>query len=421
MRRFSDRTLHHISQSSSLRALSLGASLLSCLMLSACSGTRANENRPPSTPAVPVAAATVVSKTVPIQVRAIGNVEASSMIQIKAQVDGELIKVHFTEGQFVKKGDMLLTIDPRPFEAAISQIEANIQKDTAQAKQAQAVLAKDAAQAKNAEVQERRYSELLEKGVVSKEQYDQFRTTFEALQATVDADKAAINSAEQAIKADQANLGNAKLQLSYCYIHSPIDGRTGNLMVHQGNLIKANDVPIVVVDQIDPIRAAFSVPEQQLADIKKYSDEGTLKVQAIIPGQEQQPLEGTISFVDNTVDISTGTIKLKGIFSNREKHLWPGQFVNVVVTLTTQSDAVVVPSSAVQTGQAGTYVFIINSDLTVESRPVTLGRSLDGETVIEKGLQAGEKVVTDGQLRLVPGSKVEIKSDVGEVKPEVRP
>jgi membrane fusion protein, multidrug efflux system len=417
MRHFSGGTFHHISQIGALTALSLGSSLLSCIVLSACSGSRANGNHSSSTPAVPVAAATVVSKTVPIQVRSIGNVEASSTIQIKAQVGGELMKVHFTEGQFVKKGDMLLTIDPRPSEAAVSQIEANIQRDTAQAKQAQAILSKDAAQARNAEAEERRYAELLEKGVVSKEQYDQFRTNFEALQATLNADKAAINSAEQAIKADQANLTNAKLQLSYCFIHSPIDGRTGSLMVHQGNLVKENDVAIVVIDQIDPIRATFTVPEQQLADIKKYSAEGKLRVQAVIPGQEQQPLEGTISFVDNTVDVSTGTIKLKGFFSNPEKRLWPGQFVNVVMTLTMQPDAVIVPSSAVQTGQTGTYVFVINSDLTVESRPVTVGRSLEGETVIGKGLQAGEKVVTDGQLRLVPGAKVEIKGEANEVRP----
>ena len=417
MRHFSGEFSHHISQISPLTALNLGLLWLSCVILSACSGTRANGNHAPSIPAVPVAAATVMSKTVPIQVRSIGNVEASSTIQIKAQVGGELMKVHFTEGQFVKKGDMLLTIDPRPSEAAVSQIEANIQKDAAQAKQAQAVLAKDAAQAKNAEAEERRYAELVEKGVVSKEQYDQFRMNFEALQATLNADKAAINSAEQAIKADEANLANARLQLSYCFIHSPIDGRTGSLMVHQGNLVKANDVAIVVIDQIDPIRASFTVPEQQLSDIKKYSAQGTLRVQAIIPGQEQQPIEGTISFVDNTVDVTTGTIKLKGFFSNPEKRLWPGQFVNVVMTLTMQPDAVVVPSSAVQTGQIGTYVFVINSDLTVESRPVVVGRALEGETVIDKGLQSGEQVVTDGQLRLVPGAKIEIKGEAGEVRP----
>lgn len=419
MRHFLAKISQYTSHISPHTAAGLGLLVITQLSLAACSGMRASgsANRGAAPAAVPVTAANAIQKTVPIQVRAIGNVEAYSTIQVKAQVGGELIKVHFTEGQFVKKGDMLFTIDTRPLEAAVSQIEANIQKDIAQAKQTQAALARDAAQARNAEAQERRYSELLEKGVVSKEQYDQFRANFEALQATLNADKAAINSAEQATKADEANLANAKLQLSYCYIHSPVDGRTGSLMANQGNLIKANDLPIVVVDQIDPIRAAFTVPEQQLADIKSYSAAGTLKVRAVIPGQEQQPLEGSISFVDNRVDATTGTIKLKGIFSNPERRLWPGQFVNIVMTLTMQPNVVVVPSSAVQTGQAGAYVFVINPDLTVESRPVVLGRSLEGETVIEKGLQPDEKVVTDGQLRLTPGARVEIKSDASEVKP----
>ncbi|HSB10962.1 MAG TPA: efflux RND transporter periplasmic adaptor subunit [Blastocatellia bacterium] len=384
-----------------LTLVSLGA-----LLVSSCSGTRASSgNRDAASPAVPVTAATVVQKTVPIQTRAIGNVEAYSTVQVKAQAGGELTKVHFTEGQFVKKGAMLFTIDPRPFEAAINQIEANIQRDVAQVRQAQATLAKDAAQARNAEVEAQRYADLLEKGVVSKEQYDQFRTSFEALQATVNADRAAINSSEQAVKADQANLASAKLQLAYCYIRSPIDGRTGSLMVHEGNLIKANDVPIVVIDQVDPIRVSFSVPEQQLGDIKKYSDEGTLKVEAVIAGQEQRPLTGTLSFLDNAVDTNTGTIRLKGGFSNPEKRLWPGQFVSVVLTVSVQPDAIVVPSHAVQQGQTGAFVFVINPDLTVESRSVVAGRSLDSETVIEKGLSPGERVVTDGQLRLVPGAE----------------
>jgi multidrug efflux system membrane fusion protein len=195
-----------------------------------------------------------------------------------------------------------------------------------------------------------------------------------------------------------------------------MDGRTGSLMVQAGNIIKANDVPIVVIEQVEPIRATFAVPEQQFADIKKYSEAGTLRVETLIPG-DQQPVQGTISFLDNTVDPTTGTIKLKGVFSNADKRLWPGQFVNVILTLTVQSDAIVVPSSAVQTGQAGTYIFVISDDLSVQARPVTMGRSLEGETVIDSGLQAGERVVTDGQLRLVPGARVEIKNDTGEVKP----
>jgi len=398
-------------------AIYLALTLFVALLVTSCSGTRASSgNRDAAPAAVPVTAAAVVQKTVPVQARSIGNVEAYSTVQVKAQVGGELTKVHFTEGQFVKKGDMLFTIDSRPFEAAISQVEANIQKDVAQVKQAQATLAKDAAQARNAEVQAQRYADLLEKGIVSKEQYDQFRTSFEALQATVNADRAGINSAEQSVKADQANLANARLQLAYCYIRSPIDGRTGSLMVHQGNLIKANDVPIVVIDQVEPIRASFSVPEQQLGEIKQRSDEGTLKVEAVIAGQEQQPLTGSLSFLDNTVDATTGTIKLKGLFSNTEKRLWPGQFVTIVLTISTQPDAIVVPSHAVQQGQAGTYVFVIKPDSTVESRAVVVGRAIDGETVIEKGLSPGESVVTDGQLRLVPGARVEVKSDIGGVQ-----
>src|SRR6266571_268523 len=389
----------------------------SVFLFSSCSGSRANgPNRAAQPPAVPVTAATVISKTMPVQIRSIGNVEAFSTVQVKAQVGGQLMKVHFAEGQFVKKGDPLFTIDPRPFQASVNQIEANIQKDRAQVQQAQANLAKDSAQARNAEVEARRYAELVERGVVSREQYDQFRTNADALKATIEADKAVIHSAEEGIKADEANLANAKLQLSYCSIHSPMDGRTGSLMVQAGNIIKANDVPIVVIQQVEPIRATFAVPEQQFADIKKYSEAGTLRVETLIPG-DQQPIQGTISFLDNTVDPTTGTIKLKGVFSNADKRLWQGQFLNVILTFTVQSDAIFVPSSAVQTGQAGTYVFVISDDLTVQSRPVTMGRSLEGETVIGSGLQAGERVVTDGQLRLVPGARVEIKNDTGEVKP----
>lgn len=413
MRRYYVRNL----QIRPAEAIYLALTLVVALLAASCSGTNASGgNRNAASPAVPVTAASVVQKTVPVQTRSIGNVEAYSTVQVKAQVGGELTKVHFTEGQFVKKGDMLFTIDPRPLEAAINQVEANIQKDVALVKQAQATLAKDSAQARNAEVEAHRYADLLEKGVVSNEQYDQFRTSFEALEATVSADKAAINSAEQAVKADQANLANARLQLAYCYIRSPIDGRTGSLIIHQGNLIKANDVPIVVIEQVEPIRVSFSVPEQQLGEIKQHSDEGTLKVEAVIAGQEQQPLTGTLSFLDNTVDPTTGTIKLKGLFSNPEKRLWPGQFISMVLTISMQPDAIVVPSHAVQQGQSGTYVFVIKPDSTVESRPVVAGRALEGETVIEKGLSPGESVVTDGQLRLVPGAKVEVKSDIGGVQ-----
>jgi multidrug efflux system membrane fusion protein len=349
-------------------------------LIPACSGKPA---QPPPKPPVAVTEGTVVQKTVPVQIRAIGNVEAYSTISVKSQIGGILTNVHFREGQDVGKGALLFTIDPRTYEAAVKQAEAN--------------LAKDSAQFKNARVEVARYEELVKKGYVAQEQYDQIRTNSDALEATVNADK--------------AQLENARLQLKYCYIYSPIAGRTGNLMANQGNLIKANaDTAMVVVNQIQPIYVTFSVPEQYLSDIKKYMAAGKLTVEAFISKGDTKPEHGVLTFVDNTVDMTTGTIKLKGTFINKEKRLWPGQFVDVFLTLTTQPNAVVVPSEAIQVGQSGTYVFVIKKDLTVESRPVVVDRSLDGESVIAKGLQPGDKVVTDGQLRLVPGAKIEIKT-----------
>jgi multidrug efflux system membrane fusion protein len=349
--------------------------------LSACSG---GKEQPPR-PAVPVTAGTVIQKTVPVQVRAIGNVEAYSTVSVKSQIGGELVRVHFKEGRDVNKGDLLFTIDPRPYESALKQAEANLTRDTAQFE--------------NARVEASRYEELVRKGYVAQEQYDQIRTNAATLEAAVNADKALVE--------------NARLQLKYCFIYSPIMGRTGYLLANQGNLIKANaDNPIVVINQIQPIYVTFSVPEQYFGEIRKYMSSGKLKVEAVIGKDEKHPEAGVLTFVDNTVDTATGTIKLKATFNNRDKRLWPGQFVDVVLTLTMQPNAIVIPSQALQTGQSGVYVFVIKSDLSVESRSVVVARSLDGESVIEKGLQPEEKVVTDGQLRLVPGAKVDIKTPI---------
>ncbi|MCL5024080.1 MAG: efflux RND transporter periplasmic adaptor subunit [Nitrospirae bacterium] len=354
--------------------------LASAALLSSCSGKKVQA---PVKDAVPVEAAMVEEKAVPIRIQAIGNVEAYSTVGVKSQIGGELLRVHFKEGQDVRKGEILFTIDPRPYEAALRQAEANLAKDTAQLE--------------NAKVDVGRYAELVEKGYVARQQYDQVRTNFATLQATVNADKALVE--------------NARLQLKYCYIYSPITGRAGGLVVNQGNLIKANaDNPIVTINQVQPIYVTFSVPEQSLADIKKYMAAGKLTVEAFIGGDTKDPERGVLTFVDNAVDAATGTIKLKGTFENKERRLWPGQFVNAVLTLTSQPDAVVVPADAVQAGQSGQYVFVIKQDLTVDSRPVEVSRSLDGESVIGKGVRPGEKVVTDGQLRLVPGAKVEIKN-----------
>ena len=364
-----------------LRSLLIG--ILGLLFLTLFSSACSNEKskKPVSAP-IPVTVSIAIQKTVPVELRAIGNVQAYSTVTVKSKVGGELVGVHFKEGQDVKKGAPLFTIDPRPYEAALKQAEANLGRDLAQAKHAR----EDA----------RRYESLIQKGVVPQQQYDRFRADADALEATVLADRAAVE--------------NAKIQLGYCSIHSPIDGRTGSLIVQQGNHIKAEDISLVVINQIVPIDVAFSVPEQFLSEIKKYMALGKLQVEALVPMDDERPERGVITFIDNAVDTNTGTIRLKGTFANREKKLWPGQFVNVVLTLTTEPNAIVVPSQAIETGQEGQYIFVVKEDLSVESRPVVAGRSMNNETVVKKGLNPNEKVVTDGQLRLYPGAKVEIKT-----------
>jgi multidrug efflux system membrane fusion protein len=377
-------------------------------LLAACS--REKSGKIVSAP-LPVIVGIATQKTVPVQLRAIGNVQAYSTVTVKSRVAGQIMRVYFKEGDDVKKGDLLFMIDPRPFEAALKQVEANLERDVAQVKQAEANLERDMAQEKNAQADADRYKMLFEKGVVARQQYDKFQTDWEALVATVQADRAAKVNAEAAVLADRAAVENAKLQLSYCSIRSPMDGRTGSLIVQEGNIIKENDANLVVINQITPIFVTFSVPEQYLGEIKKYMGAGKLKVEAIVPNNNEGSLyQGFISFVDNAVDTATGTIKLKGTFTNHERRLWPGQFVNVILTLATEPNVIVVPSQAIQTGQEGQYVFVVKPDMTVESRPVVVGRIINGETVVQKGLQRGEKVVTDGQLRLYPGSKVEIKN-----------
>jgi multidrug efflux system membrane fusion protein len=374
---------------------------------SACSNEKSQK---PASVSFPVIISTAIQKTVPVQLRAIGNVQAYSTVTVKSRVPGQIMRVYFKEGDDVKKGALLFMIDPRPFEATLKQAEANLQRDMAQVKQAEANLERDMAQEKNAQADADRYKMLFEKGVVARQQYDKFRTDWEALVATLQADRAAKANAEAAVIADRAAVENAKLQLNYCSIHSPMDGRTGSLIVQEGNIIKDNDASLVVINQITPIYVTFSVPEQNLGEIKKYTSAGKLKVEAIVPNNEVSPYQGFISFIDNAVDTATGTIKIKGTFPNNERRLWPGQFVNVVLSLTTEPNAIVVPSQAVQTGQEGQYVFVVKPDFTVESRPVVVGQTVNNETVVRKGLNVDEKVVTDGQLRIYPGARVEVKT-----------
>jgi membrane fusion protein, multidrug efflux system len=361
-------------------------------------------------PAVPVTVADVAARDVPVQLRAIGNVQPHATVAVLSLVGGELFKIHFTEGQEVKAGDLLFTIDPRPFQSALLQAQALLAQHKAQIAQAEANLARDRAQHENALVEEARYRRLVEGGFVAREQYDQMRTNEQSLAATIEADRAAVTTAQALVQADEAMVDNARVQLSYTQIRAPIDGRTGNLLIHQGNVVKANDVgnPLVVINRIHPVFVAFSVPEQDLDRVKRYRAAGELAVEAKVPGSPGA--RGELSFLNNTVDPATGTIQLKATFQNVDNSLWPGQFVNVVLTLTTQRGAIVVPSQAVQTGQQGSYVFVVKPDSTVENRPVEVAFADGLNTVIGKGLAAGERVVTDGQLRLLPGARVEIKT-----------
>jgi len=358
---------------------------------------------------VPVTVALAAEKNVPVEIQVIGNVEAYSTISVKAQVGGELTNVAIHEGDFVKKGQVLFTIDQRPLEATLNQAIANAAKDEASLGQAQATLAKDQAQAKYADTQAARYAQLFKEGVISRDQSEQLRASADALAQTVVADKAAIESARAAIGSSRAMVENARVQLGYTVTRSPINGRTGNISIKQGNVVMPNNQELMTINEVEPIYVTFGVPEAQLPAIKQYMALGKLPVRARPqddPGGEET---GTLTFVDNTVDVTTGTIKLKGTFPNIDHKLWPGQFVRVTLRLTTQANAVVVPNEAVQTGQNGTFVYVVKQDKTVESRPVVTGARVDQDMVVDKGLEVGETVVTEGQLRLAPGSKVVVR------------
>jgi multidrug efflux system membrane fusion protein len=336
--------------------------------------------------AAPVVAAAAERRDVPHQLVAIGAVEAYSTVSVKTQVTGELTGVFFKEGDDVKKGQLLFTLDKRQYEAVI--------------RRAEGTLARDVAQADNARAQARRYEALWKEGVASKEQYDAMLT--------------AANAQDAAVRADHGALEDAKVQITYCTLYSPIHGRTGSLIVHQGNMIKANDLPALVnINQVQPIYATFTVPEKFLPEIRNRLRTGRPAVLASAPNDTQAPARGVLSFVDNGVDSTTGTIKLKAVFVNADRRLWPGQFVNVTMTLGTAANVVVVPSQAVQTGQHGQFIYVIKPDMTAEVRPVTPGETANGVTVIAQGIDAGERVVTDGQLRLAPGAHVEIKAGPG--------
>ena len=334
---------------------------------------------------MPVIVASVFTKDIPIQVSSVGNVEAYSTVAVKSRVSGELVGVHFQEGQEVKEGDPLFTIDKAPYEVALKEAQARLERDQALARKARDDV--------------RRNMPLAEKDIVSRQSLDQYVSTAEA--------------AEALVKADQAAVENLQLQLGYCSIRSPISGRTGSLLIQKGNLVKGNDEnkSLLTVHQIEPIYVTFAVPEKYLGEINRRTKEGKMEVQVNTPENpvSAEPITGVVSFVNNTVDQSTATIRLKAIFQNRDRRLWPGQTINVLLTLDVQPNAVVVPSQAIQSGQSGSYAFVVKQDQTAELRLVSVSRTTNGETVIEKGLSPGEIVVMDGQLLLTPGARVSIR------------
>src|SRR6266536_2596991 len=363
---------------------------------------------------VPVEMGVVSQKDVPVQLKAIGNVEPLSTIAVRSQVEGTLQRVGFVPGQEVKKGDVLFVIDPRPLQSALSQAEGNLLKAMAAVRQGNDIVARDQATAANDKVIANRDANLLEAGVIAREQYDNDMAKLQSDEATVRADQSAVANLQAAQKAEQAAVENARVQLSYTTIRAPIAGKTGNLAVTAGNLVRANDTTaMVTITQSAPIYVTFSVPEKDLMRIRQYSGASELAVQVIVPGDESNPVTGKLSLVDNTVDVTTGTVRLKAIYQNDDRRLYPGQFVNIVLTLGIENQAVVVPSQAVQIGQDKSFVYVVNADMTAQVRNVKTGATIDNMTVIEDGLKPGEQVVTDGQLRLVPGAKVQVKGQGG--------
>src|SRR5438128_2095079 len=410
------------------RARSLHVGLLLCLagwataFSTGCTNKAAQQGfeRPPA----PVTVTEAVMQDVPNYIDAIGKTVAREVVSIQPQVSGRILKIHFTDGANVKKGDLLFTIDTRPLEASLRQAQANVAKDLALKKQAEANLAKDVAQSKYGEVEAKRYATLVEQGVVSREQYDQIRSNAESLKATVEADKAAIHSAEESIKVDTAAVDSAKVELSYCYIRSPIDGRAGQRQVDIGNVVNpggssgggsgntggssGSSNSLLVIERIDPIYADFTIPQDNLAVVQQQMRQGTLKTEVRFP-DATDPIAGQLTFLDNAVQSATGTINLRATIPNSDHRFWPGRFVNIRLVLSTIHGAVLVPATAPQMSAKGSFVYVIKQDSTAEQRQVTLGQRQGDLVVVEKGVEPGERVVTIGQIGVTPGGKVRVE------------
>jgi membrane fusion protein, multidrug efflux system len=389
--------------------------LLCVFLLAACQSRKVQSAGPP--PGVPVTVATASVQAAPEEIRVVGTVEPSAKVEVKSQIAGQLMSVHFNEGQNINQGQPLFEIDPQPYREALRQAEATIERDRAQLNQAEVAVQKDIVQSKAAEADAARFDTLTKERLISKQQNLQYRTSADVAKESIRADQAAVESSRASLKMDQSAVQKAKLDLSYCSIRAPISGRAGNLLVYAGNLVKANDVPLVVINRIAPIFVSFNAPEKHLETIRGFSANHKLPVQVRLRDNPGAKVTGYLSVVDNTVDTQTGTIHLKATVENGDRLLWPGQFVDVVLTLDRGLNATVIPSEAVQAGQQGSFVYVVKPDKSVEPRVVSVGRMLDRKVIIENGLNPGETVVTDGQMLLFPGAHVAVvatpKNDPG--------
>ena len=394
------------------RSMRIAVASLICIsaaFFSGCGKAITNADvRPPAS----VQVVTAISKDVPVYIDQVGKCAAREVVSIQPQVSGRITSINFTDGADVKKGDLLFTIDPKPFEVAIQQAQANLAKDTALKKQAEANMAKDKAQAKWGEVQAARYKGLAEQGVVAKELAEQMRTDADSLNATVNADEAAIKSADQAIKVDEALIEAAKVQLAYCYIHSPIDGRAGQRLVDIGNVVNAgfgSTTSMLTIQRVDPIYADFTINQSDLSSVQRDMKQGTLKAEITIPDEPGETFTGDLTFLDNAVQDATGTVKLRATIANPARKLWPGRFVRVRLVLSTIPGAVLIPASAPQQSATGPFVYVVNNESKAEFRNITLGQQQGDLVVVQSGVKEGERVVINGQIAIQPGGAVQIQ------------
>ena len=397
---------------------SLFAVLISGLVLTGCANkAQQSFDRPPS----PVQVSTAVSQDVPTYLDAIGKTVAREVVSIQPQVSGRITKIHFTDGANVRRGDMLFTIDTRPFEASLRQAQANLSKDGALKKQAEANLAKEIAQAKWGLAQVERYRTLVQQGVVPREQYEELRANYDSLRANVEAARAAVRSADEEIRVDAAAVENAKVNLSYCYIRSPIDGRAGQRLVDLGNVVNpggssgnnsdgaTNTNALLVIERLDPIYADFTISQASLTAVQQQMRAGSLKVEVHLPDMHDEMVAGQLTFLDNAVQTTTGQVTLRATVPNAGHRFWPGRFVNIRLVLNTIHSAVLIPAAAPQMSSKGSFVYVVKQDSTAEQRPVTLGQRQGDLIVVESGVAAGENVVINGQLGVTPGGKVRIE------------